>query len=258
MGSFNVQGAGVARGRGRRLEGNSTFLLEILACKEVRSGSKPPMFIAEFSVVESHAQPGCDGKEVVPYRPGELVSWVCTVPPFQGGEKTQAEQINAFCFASVGGDRDAYLERAGELVDAATGVDNVLEGRVVRCSTVLAWQKNDKTKTFTHYNFEPYAYPEGETPATLAELLSRKSRPATAPKGAALPLPTKPATARFVVHSADEIFAPLPPPPPAEPPPPPPPRAGNPWDLLPMSYQRPASAQFPRGSYWDGKAWLSK
>lgn len=233
---FNVQGQGVARGRGRSLDGNSEFVLEIVCCKEVRSGAKPPFFIAEFTVISATVGKGVSGKEVLPYRPGELVSIVIGVPPFPGGEKAQAEEINAFLFSAVGGDLDAFTARAGEVCDAAISSNNVLEGRVVRCSTLEKEMRTKPGQFFTYRNFAPYTYPEGEAPATLDQLLSRSG--ATPPPARAAQRPTAPAY----------------PPPPDDAPPP----KGNPWDGLPASHVRPASAQHPKGSYWTGTAWASK
>lgn len=235
---FNVQGQGVARGRGRSLDGNSRFTLEVLACKEVRSGAKPPFFIAEFSVVSADVNRGASGKEVLPYRPGELVSIVIGVPPFPGGEKAQAEEINAFLYAVVGGDADAFLARAGEVCDAAISSANVLEGRVVECATLEKEMKTKPGQFFTYRNFSPHTYAEGEAPAGLDALLAGTKKPAA---------PAKPAQ-----RPAAPAFPPPPPPTHTSADPP------EPWAGLPASYQRPPSAKAPRGEYWNGSAWLAK
>lgn len=235
--SFQVQGQGVARGRGRYLEGNSKFTLEILACREVKSGLKPPMFVVEFSVVASTVGTGASGTPVQPYRPGELVSWVSSVPPFPGGEVTQAKEINAFLLAAVGCTLAEFEDQAQALVDAATGVDNVLEGRVVECATVEAPKKTKPGEFFTYRNFSAHEYPAGEAPAPLAALLTRKG--ARAPQRPQAPAFPTPSTGTKV-------------------PPPPPDAPAEPWAELPTKYHRPPSAHAPKGEWWNGTAWQAK
>jgi hypothetical protein len=194
------------------------------------------MFIVEFSVVSADVASGPSGVPVLPYRQGELCSHVISVPPFATGTQQQAEEINAFLLAAVGCSKDEYEPHAQALTDAATGVDNVLEGRVVECSTVEKPKKTKPGEFFTYRTFTPHAYAPGEEPAPLATLLARKG--AKAPQRPAAPV--YPMTVN------------------ALPPPPPPTATVEPWATLPASYQRPGSAMHPKGEYWNGSAWLDK
>lgn len=199
---------------------------------------KPPGFVMEFSVVSSEVAPGESKKAVLPYRPGELVSHVITVPPFKGGETQQAEEINAALLAIIGCDVGEYETHAQALYDAATGADNVLEGRIVECSTVEKEKKTKPGEFFTYRTFTAHAYSDADR-AALADvpaLLGRKGAKA----------PQRPAAPTFPTTGGH----PLPPPPP-EP-------TIAPWDTLPPAYHQAASASFPRGRWYDGKAWVSK
>lgn len=189
------------------------YVLEINACKEI-NGTKGTSFVVEFTVLESDTDRLPVGSEC---------SWVCGMA---GGIQLQQQNIKGFLCAAMGEDPGPSTNA---LLNLATGADNALAGRTIRCFAQLTKTKPKpgfpQGTDFTRMNWSPNAYPPGEGPPTLAALLG------ATPVGRQGP------------------SQPIPPPPGAPPPPPPPP--GPPWAGLPATHVT--------ATHWyNGSAWVAK